>query len=85
MTTAAASLEFDTQRAIENACIEITTGYFINTWIDVDGDGKAQVFTVSTAAAGPANLKSYNTNLKANIKSINTNLIANVKTYNTQT
>lgn len=35
------------------------------------------------AASGPANLKSYNTNLKANIKSINTNLIANVKTLNT--
>lgn len=32
---------------------------------------------------GPANLKSYNTNLKANIKSINTNLIANVKSLNT--
>jgi hypothetical protein len=35
------------------------------------------------AASGPANLKSYNTNLKANIKSINTNLIANVKSLNT--
>jgi len=34
-------------------------------------------------AAGPANLKSYNTNLKANIKNINTNLIANVKKLNT--
>lgn len=34
-------------------------------------------------ASGPANLKSYNTNLKANIKSINTNLIANVKSLNT--
>lgn len=34
-------------------------------------------------ASGPANLKSYNTNLKANIKSINTNVIANVKSLNT--
>lgn len=85
MTTAAASLEFDTQTARENACIEITTGYFINTWLDVDGDGKAQVFTVSTAAAGPANLKTLNTNAFANIKTINTNTIANTKTYNTQT
>ncbi len=44
-----------------------------------------QVIAVKYAAApaGPANLKSYNTNLKANIKSINTNLIANVKTLNT--
>lgn len=37
----------------------------------------------ATVNVGPANLKSYNTNLKANIKSINTNLIANVKTLDT--
>lgn len=36
-----------------------------------------------TASAGPANLKSYNTNLKANIKTINTNAISNTKTLNT--
>lgn len=36
-----------------------------------------------TGGGGPANLKSYNTNLKANIKSMNTNLIANVKSLNT--
>ena len=35
--------------------------------------------------AGPTNLKSLNTNLKANIKSINGNLIANVKSLNTIT
>lgn len=34
-------------------------------------------------SSGPANLKSYNTNLKANIKSINTNLIANIKSLDT--
>ena len=38
---------------------------------------------LNTPVSGPANLKSYNTNLKANIKSINTNLIANVKSLNT--
>lgn len=32
---------------------------------------------------GPANLKSYNTNVTANIKSINTNPIANIKSLNT--
>jgi len=37
----------------------------------------------AASASGPANLKSYNTNLKANIKSINTNPIANVKSLNT--
>jgi len=36
-----------------------------------------------TVVVGPANLKSYNTNLSANIKSIDTNLIANVKSLNT--
>lgn len=35
------------------------------------------------AAAGPANLKTYNTNAKANIKTIDTNAIANVKTLDT--
>jgi len=35
------------------------------------------------AAAGPVNLKTYNTNVKANIKTINTNVIANVKTLDT--
>ena len=33
--------------------------------------------------AGPANLKSFDTNLKANIKSIDTNLIANIKSLDT--
>jgi hypothetical protein len=37
----------------------------------------------SGTSSGPANLKSYNTNLKANIKSINTNPIANIKSLNT--
>ena len=41
------------------------------------------VITYTLPAVGPANLKSYNTNLKANIKTINTNAIANVKTLNT--
>lgn len=34
-------------------------------------------------AAGPANLKSLDTNVKANIKSYNTNLLANIKSINT--
>jgi hypothetical protein len=44
------------------------------------GSGLAYPFG---SASGPANLKSYNTNLKANIKSINTNPIANIKSLNT--
>lgn len=34
-------------------------------------------------AAGPANLKSLDTNVKANIKSYNTNVLANIKSINT--
>ncbi len=33
------------------------------------------------SAAGPTNLKTYNTNVKANIKTMNTNPLANVKTF----
>lgn len=50
------------------------------------GTGTLYFDTISpnyTISSGPANLKSYNTNLKANIKSINTNVIANVKSLNT--
>lgn len=36
-------------------------------------------------AAGPANLKTYNTNLKANIKTANTNTLANMKSLDTNT
>lgn len=36
-----------------------------------------------SAATGPANLKSYDTNVKSNGKSYNTNVIANVKSMNT--
>lgn len=43
------------------------------------------VVSIAPSASGPANLKTYNTNLKANIKSIDTNLIANVKSLDTNT
>lgn len=42
-----------------------------------------KLVVVYSTVVGPANLKSYNTNLSANIKSINTNLIANVKSLDT--
>lgn len=56
--------------------------------IDPDGGSAtswcgATVVLRPSIAAGPANLKTYNTNLKANIKTINTNPIANVKSLNT--
>lgn len=47
--------------------------------------GAATIAISPEAAAGPSNLKSLNTNLKANIKTINTNAIANVKSLNTNT
>lgn len=59
---------------------------FVNAqWSSSDPlNGFTEDFDLNEASAsGPANLKSYNTNLKANIKSINTNLIANVKSLDT--
>lgn len=60
-----------------------------NFRIDHSAFGVSDVFYLDSISStysfvsGPANLKSYNTNLAANIKSINTNLIANVKSLNT--
>lgn len=45
--------------------------------------GLTYSITPNAPALGPANLKSYDTNLKANIKSINTNLIGNIKSLDT--
>lgn len=63
----------------------ITDGFQLGTDTYVNANTKlyhAVVFGAA-AASGPANLKTYNTNLKANIKTINTNPIANVKTLDT--
>lgn len=54
--------------------------YFSGT-AETDKDPKLVI--TYTIPSGPANLKTYNTNLSANIKTINTNLIANVKSLNT--
>ena len=66
-----------------SSCKEASDGYFTGFWSGIDSDGFTQVFSVEMPITGPANLKSYNTNLKANIKTINTNPIANVKSLNT--
>jgi hypothetical protein len=51
---------------------------------DTPGDRTISLYGLDALpASGPANLKSYNTNLKANIKTINTNAIANCKSLNT--
>jgi hypothetical protein len=73
--------------AVYTAVRTETTNTGAMSWADTDGststDNLGMIIAVKPAAAGPENLKSYNTNLKANIKSINTNLIANVKTLDT--
>lgn len=46
-------------------------------------DNDPKLVITYTVVSGPANLKTYNTNVAANIKSIDTNLIANVKTLDT--
>ncbi len=58
--------------------------YCVIQTADTAGTGSDPKLVVTyTVVSGPANLKSYNTNLAANIKSINTNLIANVKSLDT--
>jgi len=59
------------------------TSLFVVGYKGASDDGFFQVFEVTMPISGPANLKSYNTNLKANIKTINTNAIANVKSLDT--
>ena len=85
VTTSASRLEFDTDSGRYNSCAKIDTNHFINFWEGLDADGFVQVFTVELGTAGPANLKTLNTNTKSNIKTINTATIANTKTYNTIT
>lgn len=85
VTTAATSLEFDTDKGENNACYKIDTNHFINFWRGTDNDGFVQVFAVELAAAGPANLKTLNTNTKSNIKTVNTNSLSNIKSLNTIT
>lgn len=48
VTTAAASLEFDTVAGSFNSCYQIDSNHFINFWGGSDGDNFAQVFTVNT-------------------------------------
>lgn len=45
----------------------------------------SMMFIKGPLAAGPSNLKTYNTNVKSNIKTIDTNTLANVKSLNTNT
>lgn len=60
-----------------NTTLNITDGGVTN--------GKQGVIAAiaQDGAAGPANLKSLDTNVKANIKSYNTNVLANIKSINT--
>lgn len=81
-------VEFDTE-AIDTSIMNtastalLDSTHFVQVWKrGTSVTGQSIIGLVSTAA-GPANLKSLNTNLKANIKSYNTNLIANVKSINT--
>ena len=67
-----------------NAAVTPAGAYTINGTIgDATNNIIISLSFAPATAAGPANLKSYNTNLKANIKSIDTNLIANIKSIDT--
>ena len=79
--------------SIDSATGLVASWHFNDALTDASGNGNTLTGTGSPgystdipytdAAVGPANLKSYNTNVKANIKTINTNPIANVKSLDT--
>lgn len=85
MTLRQLGVDFGANSAIQesstsqNASGDLTIGFLAGT----NPAALVGIAIEEIAAAGPANLKSYNTNLKANIKTINTNPIANVKSLNT--
>ena len=68
---------------------DITVVTSTNGTVTVDGSdtyivwNTSGTFEFTLAAAGPANLKSLDTNVKSNIKSYNTNVLANIKSINT--
>jgi hypothetical protein len=66
-----------------NSLVQIDATHYILAYCGADNDGFIKTFYVEIPALGPANLKSYNTNLKANIKSINGNPLSNIKSLNT--
>ena len=63
----------------------ISTGFQVGTNERANASGTTYYYYAvkDNAVAGPANLKTNNTNVAANVKTINTNTIANVKTLNT--
>lgn len=73
------------ERAGASYQVATATGDYTNTWNPTESTqwNACAVEIKDSLPSGPANLKSYNTNVKANIKSVNTNLIANVKSLNT--
>lgn len=67
---------------IDNSAPAGTGNYLIYT---SSSGANPPYLEIVTGADGPANLKTYNTNVKANIKTINTNPLANIKSLNTNT
>jgi hypothetical protein len=49
VTTAAASLEFDTTNGTYSSCVQVDTNHFLALWSGTNSDGYAQVFTVNTS------------------------------------
>jgi len=74
---------WDINNSFTGAWVSSAASSFSAYTADQGGTGNDPKLVVTYTVIGPANLKSYNTNLKANIKSIDTNLIANIKSINT--
>jgi hypothetical protein len=80
VTTANASLEFDTNNWTYNSCYKIDTNHFINFWTWLDVDWYTQVFTVELEPT--TSIKSINWLAYASIKSVNWLALASVKSFN---
>ena len=61
VTTANASLEFDTVNNASNSCYQIDSNHFINFWAGTDSDGFVQVFAVELPATGGTTVEGQGT------------------------
>ncbi len=68
VTTANASLEYDTVNGTYNSCYQIDSNHFINFWGGLDSDGYVQVFAVELPSAGPSFLSAWARNSNAVLK-----------------
>jgi hypothetical protein len=80
VTTAAASLEFDTADGNHNFCIQVDANHFVNLWAGSWADWFVQVFTVELPSGSL--IKTIIWLVKASVKAVKWLVIASVKSIN---